>query len=94
MKRTKTISRFFNDIYEMVGEISEGGFTKLAPLAMPAAPAFFFGWAIGTAVHELTNSLWAAICVGAAAAIGDKRPFIHPFMLPWELARCGLWRAA
>lgn len=61
---------WFDRFYDMFAAISEGGFTKLAPMAMPLAPAFFFGFTIGTAVYQLTNSWIAGALVGMFAAIG------------------------
>lgn len=67
---TNRVTTGFDRFYDMFAAVSEGGFTKLAPMAMPMAPAFFFGFTIGTAVLQLTGSKLAGLVVGLFAAIG------------------------
>lgn len=57
--------RFFDDLFGMIGNIIVAFVRRLAPFAVPAAPAYFFGHAVASAV---TESL--AVAVGVVAAVG------------------------
>lgn len=63
MKRTE---QFFDVLFETVGNIIISFIRRVAPFATPAAPAYFFGHAVYSAVTD--DSI--AIFVGIVAALG------------------------
>ena len=63
MKQTEL---FFDSFFETIGNIIISFIRRVAPFAVPAAPAYFFGHAVATAVT--TDSI--AVFVGVVAALG------------------------
>lgn len=63
MKQTEL---FFDSLFETIGNIIISFIRRVAPFAVPAAPAWFFGHAVATAVT--TGSI--AVFVGIVAALG------------------------
>lgn len=63
MKQTEL---FFDSLFETIGNIIISFIRRVAPFAVPAAPAWFFGHAVSTAV----SSPIAAPIVGFVAALG------------------------
>lgn len=63
MKKTEL---FFDSLFETIGNIIISFIRRVAPFAVPAAPAWFFGHAVSTAV----SSPIAAPIVGFVAALG------------------------
>lgn len=64
----------------------------IAMIAVPLAPAFFFGHAVYTAVASLPAPTWLAVVIGAAAAVGLELVGIlagHVANTAWRLADYG-----
>lgn len=57
-------------LFETGGNIALAFIRRLAPFAVPLAPAAFFGHAVYEAVIHMTANIVAALAVGGAAAIG------------------------
>jgi len=57
-------------LFEMFGNIMLAFIRKMAPFAVPLAPAFFFMHAVWAAVLGLTGSGWAAGVVAGVAGLG------------------------
>lgn len=62
----KRFELFFDSLFEMLGNIIISFIRRVAPFAVPAAPAYFFGHAVATAVD--TDAV--AVYVGVVAAVG------------------------
>lgn len=66
-KRTEA---FFDSLFEMIGNILLALIRRLAPFAVPAAPAFFLAHAVAAAASQIeAGSVWGLI-VGIVAALG------------------------
>ncbi len=70
MSRLKQIEIFFDALFETGGNIALAFIRRLAPFSVPAAPAFFFGHAVYTAVLAMSGLTAVAIAVGLVAAAG------------------------
>ena len=65
MQWMQQIERFFDALFGMLGNIIVAFVRRLAPFAVPAAPAYFFGHAVAGAVTERL-----AVAIGVVAAVG------------------------
>lgn len=70
MSRFKRIEAFFDALFETSGNIALAFIRRLAPFSVPAAPAFFFGHAVYTAVLAMASSSVIGLIVGLVAAAG------------------------
>jgi hypothetical protein len=70
MDKMKQVERFFDAFFEMNGNIALSFIRRLAPFAVPAAPAFFFAHAVYTAVVLMTANVSLAVFIGLIAAAG------------------------
>ena len=61
---------FCDGLFEMLGEILLAFIRRVAPFAVPLAPASFFGHAIFAAVVLMTSSDTLALVIGGVAALG------------------------
>ncbi|KAA3661602.1 MAG: hypothetical protein DWQ04_15940 [Chloroflexi bacterium] len=61
---------FCDGFFEMLGEILLAFIRRVAPFAVPLAPASFFGHAIFAAVALMTSSDTLALVIGGVAALG------------------------
>jgi len=61
---------FCDGLFEMLGEILLSFIRRVAPFAVPLAPASFFGHAIFAAVVLMTSSDSLALVIGGVAALG------------------------
>ncbi|MCB8991832.1 MAG: hypothetical protein H6665_14525 [Ardenticatenaceae bacterium] len=61
---------FFDGLFEMLGEILLAFIRRVAPFAVPAAPAFFFGHALFATVQDLSGNVALAVTIGGVAALG------------------------
>ncbi|MCA9936825.1 MAG: hypothetical protein KC415_22975, partial [Anaerolineales bacterium] len=52
---------FFDGLFEMLGEILLAFIRRVAPFAVPAAPAFFFGHALFATVQDLSGNVALAV---------------------------------
>ena len=50
------IEKIFDGLFIMLGNIALSLIKRLAPFSTPAAPAFFFGHAVYTAVYGMESS--------------------------------------
>lgn len=70
MSRFKRIEAFFDALFETGGNIALAFIRRLAPFSVPAAPAFFFGHAVYTAVLAMAGRSAIGLIVGLVAAAG------------------------
>jgi O6-methylguanine-DNA--protein-cysteine methyltransferase len=70
MDKMKQVEKFFDAFFEMNGNIALSFIRRLAPFAVPAAPAFFFAHAVYTAVVLMTGNVSLAVFIGLIAAAG------------------------
>jgi hypothetical protein len=70
MNRMKQIEGWFDAFFEMNGNIALSFIRRLAPFAVPAAPAFFFAHAVYTGVVLMTGNVSLAVFIGLIAAAG------------------------
>lgn len=66
----KTTERFFDELFGMIGNVIIAFIRRVAPFAVPAAPAFFFAHAVYSSVESMSNSNGFAVFIGSVAALG------------------------
>lgn len=67
--RFDRIYLFFDHLFDAIGGIFLSFIRRLAPYAVPLAPAFFLGHAVYTAAAAISSPTWG-MAVGISAAIG------------------------
>ncbi|MCA9935976.1 MAG: hypothetical protein H6662_15700 [Ardenticatenaceae bacterium] len=60
---------FFDKLFETIGNIALALIRRLAPFAVPAAPAYFLSHAVASAAGQLEAG-WIGLVVGGIAALG------------------------
>lgn len=63
------IEQFFDDLFGLGGNIALAFIRRLAPFAVPLAPAFFLAHAVATSANEVSGGAWGT-AVGVVAALG------------------------